>query len=255
MLLAVDIGNTNVVAGLLDGDLVARVVRLATVRDEAPEAAGRRLLEALSADERARVRAAVVASVIVPLGPIWADALAQALGVAALLVDHRTDTGVRLAVEHPEQVGVDRYVNLAALAHLGVGVLVVDCGTATTFDVLSPNGEFLGGTIAPGMAISAEALASRAPRLPPVPLSAPPRAIATNTLEAIRSGVAFGYAGLVEGLIARMRAEAGFPLRVYATGGLAATLAPLCPSFEVVDPHLTLRGLAAIHARAYASRT
>jgi type III pantothenate kinase len=250
MLLAIDVGNSNVVVARLDGTRVTRVDRLPTVRDETVEAARHRLAGVLSVHERHGIDAAIVASVIVPLAATWAGAIADLLGLAPLVVDHRTPTGVRLAVENPEQVGVDRYVNLAALVDFRAGALVVDCGTATTFDLLSPSGDFLGGIIAPGMAISADALTSRAPRLPPVPLAAPHCAIATNTVDAIRAGVVFGHAALVEGLVARLKREASFPLRVYATGGLAATLAPHCPCFDEHDPHLTLRGLACIHARS-----
>jgi type III pantothenate kinase len=249
MLLAVDIGNSNVVVGILDGDRVVRVTRLPTLREESAASAGTRLVAVLSATERAPIRAGIVASVLPALARTWAEALGDALGVRAEVVDHTTDTGVRLDVESPAHVGVDRYVNLAALTGRGAGALVVDCGTATTFDVLAPDDAFVGGVIAPGMVVCAEALTSRAPRLPPVPIEAPSRAIATNTVDAIRAGVVFGYAALVEGLVARTRGEASFPLMVYATGGLATTLAPHCPSFDVVDPDLTLRGLARIHAR------
>lgn len=249
MLLAIDVGNSNVVVALLDGQLVTHMARLPTVHAESVEAARGRLASALSAQARPVIEAAIVASVIVPLAATWTEAITDLLDITPQVVDHRTTTGVRLAVENPEHVGVDRYVNLAALVDFHAGALVVDCGTATTFDVLSPNGDFLGGVIAPGMAISAGALTSRAPRLPPVPLEAPLHAIATNTADAIRAGVVLGHAALVEGLVARLKREASFPLRVYATGGLAATLAPHCPCFEVLDPHLTLRGLACIHAR------
>jgi type III pantothenate kinase len=259
MLLAVDIGNSNVVLGLLAGHEVTLTARLPTLRDELAGATAGRLREALRGAPLERVRAAIVASVIPSLAAVWATALRETLNVPVRVVDHATDTGVRLSVDHPEQVGADRYVNLAALVGglaktPGVGALVVDCGTATTFDVLAPNGDFLGGAIAPGMAVAAEALTSRAPRLPPVPLEAPPRAVAANTVDAIRSGVVFGYAGLVEGIVARMRRESAFPLRVYATGGLGATVAAHCTCFDVVDPDLTLRGLACIHARLEASR-
>ncbi len=259
MLLAVDIGNSNIVLGRLVAGEVTGTARLPTLREETVSSSEERLVRALGALFPDHVSAAIVASVVPSLAALWASAISKRLHVPVCIVDHSTDTGVRLGVEHPEQVGADRYVNLAALVGElaktpGTGALVVDCGTATTFDVLAPNGDFLGGAIAPGMTVAADALTSRAPRLPEVRLEAPPHAIATTTVDAIRSGSVFGYAGLVEALVARIRREVSFPLRVYATGGLGPTVASHCACFDVVDPLLTLRGLGCIHARLAASR-
>jgi type III pantothenate kinase len=250
MLLAVDIGNSNVVVGLLEGERVVRSARLETLRNEDAAAAEGRLAHALTDADRSAVAGAIVASVLPDLGRVFAAALRALTGVEVVLVDHATPTGVLLDVDEPERVGADRYVNLAALVGRGhEGAIVVDCGTATTFDVLTPDGRFVGGAIAPGLATNAEALRARAPRLPPVPLSAPAAAIGRNTIDALRSGVVLGYAAMVEGMLARMRSEIRFPVRVYATGGLAPLLAPHCPSIDVLDTDLTLRGLARIHAR------
>lgn len=248
MLLAVDIGNSNVVVGLLQGERVVRTARLETLPHEDAAAAEGRLVRALPSAERSVVTGGIVTSVLPDLGLVFASALRALTGVEVVVVDHATDTGVVLDVEEPERVGTDRYVNLAALVGRGhEGAIVVDCGTATTLDVLTPDGRFVGGAIAPGLGIHAEALRTHAPRLPPVPLSAPPAAIGRNTLDALRSGVVLGYAAMVEGLLARMRSELPFPVRIYATGGLAPLLAPQCPSFDVLDTDLTLRGLARIH--------
>ena len=250
MLLAVDIGNTNVVLGLLEGERVVRSARFETLRNEDAASAEARIARALSDSERGAVTGAIVATVLPVLGPVFSGALRALAGVDVVLVDHATPTGVLLDVDEPAQVGADRYVNLAALVGRGKeGAIVVDCGTATTFDVLTPDGRFIGGAIAPGLGTTAEALRARAPRLPPVPLTAPEASIGRNTIDALRSGILLGYAAMVEGLVGRMRSELPFPVRVYATGGLAPLLAPQCPSVDVLDTDLTLRGLARIHAR------
>ncbi len=250
MLLAVDIGNTNVVIGLLEGERVVRGARFETLRQEDAARAQARLAAALTVEERAALTGAIVASVVPALAPVFAAAAGALAGVAAVVVDHTTSTGVLLDVDAPAEVGADRYVNLAALVGRGSeGAIVVDCGTATTFDVLTPDGRFVGGAIAPGLGTTAEALRARAPRLPPTPLAAPGAAIGRNTVDALRSGVVLGYAAMVEGLLARLRSELRFPVRVYATGGLAPVVAPLCPSVDVLDVDLTLRGLARIYAR------
>jgi type III pantothenate kinase len=250
MLLAVDIGNSNVVLGLLEGERVVRSARIETLRQEDAARAEARLAGALTEDERGALTGAIVASVIPPLAPVFAAAAGALARAEAVVVDHTTSTGVLLDVDAPAEVGADRYVNLAALVGRGgEGAIVVDCGTATTFDVLSPDGRFVGGAIAPGLGITADALRTRAPRLPPTPLTPPPSAIGRCTLDALRSGVVLGYAAMVEGLLSRMRSELPYPVRVYATGGLAPLLSPCCPSIDVLDTDLTLRGLARIHAR------
>jgi type III pantothenate kinase len=250
MLLAVDIGNTNVVLGLLEDERVVRSARIETLRQEDAARAEARLAEAITAEERAALTGAIVASVIPSLATVFGVAAGALAGAEAVVVDHATPTGVLLDVDAPAEVGADRYVNLAALVGRGSGgAIVVDCGTATTFDVLTPDGRFIGGAIAPGLGTTADALRTRAPRLPPAPLTAPEAAIGRNTIDALRSGVVLGYAAMIEGLLARLRSELPFPVRVYATGGLAPLLVPQCPSIDVLDADLTLRGLARIHAR------
>ena len=255
MLLALDIGNSNIVLGLLDGDDVRFKERLETRPREDAARARARLEQVLPPKERATIDGVVLATVVLPLAPVFAEALEALTGKPVLVVDHLTSTGVRLDVDAPAEVGADRFVNLAALVGRGTeGALVVDFGTATTIDVLSPDDAFLGGAIAPGLATTADALRARAPRLPAVPLSVPASAIGRNTTDALRVGVVLGYAALIDGLISRMRSELPFPVRVYATGGLAPFVASHCASIDVVDEDLTLRGLARIHARSSRER-
>ena len=155
-----------------------------------------------------------------------------------------------ILAENPREVGADRIVNsVAAYEREKMGLIVVDFGTATTFDVVSPKGEYLGGVICPGIQISADALFTRAARLPRVEITRPPRTLGRNTVHAMQSGIVFGYVGLVDGLVARLREEMTFPCKVYATGGLARVIAPESRSIEVVDDHLTLDGLRSLWER------
>ncbi len=250
MILAIDIGNSNVVLGLIDKDIVGRRERLETLRQEDATRAGERVARVISSAERDSIEEVVIASVVPSLGAVFADALSALIAKPVLVVDHETDTGVRLDVDAPAEVGADRFVNLAALVGRGHGgAIVVDFGTATTFDVLSPDDAFLGGIIAPGLVTSAEALRARAPRLPHVPLSLPASVVGKNTVDALRAGVVTGYVAMVEGLLHRMRDELPFPVRVYATGGLSAVVAGHCKGIDVIDEDLTLRGLGRIATR------
>jgi type III pantothenate kinase len=170
------------------------------------------------------------------------------LGKTALVIDSKLKTGVLIRTDNPAEVGADRIVNAMAAHRLyGGPCVVIDFGTATTFDAVSSEGDYLGGAIAPGIGTSAEALFLRAAKLPRIELSAPPRAIGTNTTHSMQSGVMYGYAGLVEGLVARFRKELGPDMKVIATGGLAPVLARLTDVFQVVNPDLTLDGLRMIY--------
>jgi type III pantothenate kinase len=183
-------------------------------------------------------------------------------------VSSASDTGIALAVERPHEVGVDRIVNVAAARQqallaagldprvggvLEAGAIVVDLGTATTLDCVSPAGDFVGGVIVPGMRVSFDALVARTAKLPDVELVAPSQVLGKNTVHALQSGIVHGYASLVDGLVAKLRAELPFECRVLATGGLASVIARHASSIERVDPDLTLRGLLFIHERALAA--
>ena len=189
-----------------------------------------------------------MASVVPPLTGKLARACRDYLGVEPLNVDAGVKTGVRIRYENPRAVGADRIVDAAAVQHLyGGPACVVDFGTGTTFDAISEGGDYLGGAIAPGVGVAAEALFTRAAKLPRVDLDRPPNVIGRNTAHAMQSGLLFGYVGLVEGMVARFRAELGPRTRVVATGGLAEVVASETRVIDVVDPWLTLHGLRIVY--------
>jgi len=183
-----------------------------------------------------------------PLTPVFQQVCRTYLGQTPLVVDAGVRTGLRIRYDNPRDVGADRVVAAAAVRVLyGVPACVVDFGTATTFDALSAEGDYLGGAIAPGIGIAARALFERTAKLPRVELTQPPSVIGRNTPHAIQSGLVFGYAGLVEGMVARFKAELGPETRIVATGGLAEIMAGETDVIDVVDPWLTLHGLRVVH--------
>ncbi|CAN5231216.1 type III pantothenate kinase [soil metagenome] len=191
-----------------------------------------------------RIDALVLGSVVQPLTLSFKRLADRYLGGRALVIGPGVRTGVRLRVDNPSEVGADRIANtLAAHRRYGGPAVFVDFGTSTNLDVVSAEGDFLGGAFAPGLEVSAESLFGRASRLFRVPLSAPKDAIGKNTADCLRSGIVFGYVGLIEGLVARIAAELPSVPRVVATGGLASTISPLTPAIERVDDDLTLEGL------------
>jgi type III pantothenate kinase len=251
-LLTIDVGNTNTVLGLFEGDELRVHWRLATRREQTDDEYGIlvRSLFASAAIETSGLAGAAIASVVPPLTPAMASLCRKHFGVEPLVVGPGTRTGMAVLYDPPGDVGADRIVNaVAAYAGHGGPIVVVDFGTATTFDVVTKRGEYLGGVICPGIGISADALFQRAARLPRVEVRHPGRVIGRTTVGSIQSGLYFGYAALVEGLLARILAELKGPARVIATGGLAELLAREVPAIEVVDPSLTLTGLRLIWER------
>jgi type III pantothenate kinase len=252
MLLTIDVGNTNTVLGVFEGVELRVHWRLTTRREQTADEYGIlvRNLFATSGLDPARVDAVALASVVPPLTPVLVALARQYLGHEPLVVGPGVKTGMPILYEPPGDVGADRIVNgVAAFAAYGGPAIVVDFGTATTFDVVTKRGEYAGGVICPGIGISADALFQRAARLPRVDVCHPGRVIGRSTVLSMQSGLYFGYAALCEGLIARIRAELAEPARVVATGGLAETLAAEIPSIEAVDPVLTLTGLRLIWER------
>lgn len=251
MLLVVDIGNTNTVLGLhRDGEWIAHW-RIASDRAEMPDEYAVLLRNLFDFEELswADVSGVALASVVPPLTGTFVEMCRRYLGHDPLVVTPAVKTGVRVLTDHPAEVGADRIINaLAAYRLHGSPAIVVDFGTATTFDAVSAEGDYLGGAIAPGLGIAAEALFSRTAMLPRIQLIAPPAAIGRNTVHAMQSGLILGYVGLIEGLVARIRAELGGQAKVIATGGLAPALARETDVIEVVDPMLTLKGLRLIYA-------
>lgn len=248
MLLAIDAGNTNVKLGVFRGADLAAQWRLAIDREEYG-AEIRSLLERDGLDLK-QIEGIAICSVV----PQLDESLKRMAGIyfelTPLFVDHTTDTGLKILYDSPSELGADRIVDsAAAVAKYGAPCVVVDCGTATTFNAVNAAHEYLGGVIAPGIMISAEALFSRAAKLPRVEIKRPDKIIATSTTGAMQSGLYYGYAGLVDGVLSEMIAELGSQPRVIATGGLAPLIAGGSKFIEEVDRTLTLDGLRLIYER------
>ncbi len=252
MLLVVDIGNTNTVLGLYEGDRLRADWRLSTHHSRTPDEWGIELagLFALRGIAREVVDAAIIYSVVPPLTGILVEMIQGHFGVEPLIVGPGVNNGIRILYENPQEVGADRIVNsVAALASVGGPAIVIDFGTATTFDYISAKGEYVGGVITPGPGISLEALYQRAAKLYRVEMTKPPRVVGRNTVHAIQSGIIFGYVAMVDGLVRRIQQENGVKARVLATGGFAELLAPESETIEEVDEFLTLDGLRILHER------
>lgn len=252
MLLVMDVGNTNIAIGLYDGDRLRHQWRLATHKERTPDEYAITVLQcfALEGVAPSAVSAAVLASVVPPLTPTFVDLCRVRFGTAPLVVGPDTDTGITIRYENPSDVGADRIVNaVAAHTRFKRAAIVVDFGTATTFDYVTANGEYLGGAIAPGIGIAAEALVQRTSRLPRIEITRPPSVIGRTTNVAMQAGLVFGYAGLVDEIVTRMARETGSDPAVVATGGLAGLIAPETRTIKEIDEFLTLDGLRLIHAR------
>jgi type III pantothenate kinase len=257
LLLTIDAGNTNTVLGVHRGAELIAHWRLTTRREQTADEYGilvRNLFASSNLDPQ-KIAGVALASVVPPLTSVLVTLSRQYLGQDPLVVEPGVRTGMPILYEPPSDVGADRIVNgVAAFAAYGGPVIVVDFGTATTFDVVTKKGEYAGGVICPGIGISADALFQRAARLPRVDIRNPGKVIGRSTVGSIQAGLYFGYAAMVEGIIGRIRAELAEPTRVVATGGLAESLAADIPSLEAVDPVLTLTGLRLIWERNRSSR-
>lgn len=253
MLLAIDIGNTNITLGVFDGDALSATWRLSTERSKTSDEYSATLMQMLQLRDMAQqhIDAVALCSVVPPLTPTFVDLCKTHFGVDPLVVGAGTKTGVRILYDNPRDVGADRIVDAAAALRLyGGPVIVVDIGTATVFDAVTANGDYLGGAIAPGMVIASDALFSSTSQLRRVELVAPATAIGRNTIHAIQSGVVLGYADLVRGMVARFDAELGGGAKVVATGGLAHILEAEAGVFDDINPDLTLMGLMLIQGMA-----
>jgi len=246
MLLTIDIGNTNITLGLYQGKTLGPRWRLATVHDRMPDEYGLQFIGLLAhaGHDPAELTGICLASVVPPLTGRIIEACRHYIHQDALVVDAGVKTGVRIRYEDPRAVGADRIVDAAAVQQLyGGPACVVDFGTGTTFDAISAEGDYLGGAIAPGIGIAAEALFMHTAKLPRVDLLRPPSVIGRNTVHAMQSGLLFGYVCLVEGMVARFRGELGPDMKVIATGGLAEIVARETDVFQIIAPWLTLDGL------------
>lgn len=250
MLLAVDVGNTNIALGVFDGERLLADYRLHTDDRATGDELGVLVTDLLARSDVAPddVHAVAVSNVVPTLQRAVERVSRGYFNREPMTLGPGVRTGIRIRVDDPREVGADRIANAVAARHLyGVPAILVDFGTATTFDAISADGDYLGGAIAPGIQISHDALVRHAALLRRVELVAPPAAIGRNTTSSMQAGIVFGYVGLVEGLVTRFRAELGGEARVIATGGTAEQLAPLISSIELVDERLTLTGLRLIY--------
>jgi len=254
MLLALDIGNTNITLGVFDGERLAATWRLSTDHAKMPDEYSVTLTQLLQLRGLtvSDVDAVALCSVVPPLTPAFVELCRGFLGVEPLVVGAGTRTGIRILYDNPRDVGADRIVDAAAAMKLyGGPVIVVDMGTATVFDAVTADGDYLGGAIVTGMTIAHDALFSNTSQLRRVELVSPETAIGRNTIHAIQSGIVLGYADLVRGMVARFDRELGGGAKVVATGGMAHIIEKEAGVFDDVNPDLTLTGLRLIHELAH----
>jgi type III pantothenate kinase len=252
MLLVVDVGNTQTHFGAFRESELVEHWRFSTVRDSTADELGAALralldLRGMRMDD---LHASIVSSTVPQLGPEWAAMAERYLGHRMLVVGPGVKTGMALRYDNPREIGADRLVNaVAAYDRIKDACIVVDFGTAITYDPVSANGEYLGGIIAPGIEISMEALTERAAKLPKIDLGPPRQLIGKTTVDAIRSGVIYGFAGQVDAIVRRLRAELGDEAATIATGGLAGAIVPFTETIDETDDLLTLTGLRLLHER------
>lgn len=252
MLLGIDVGNTQTVIGVFIDDELEDYWRISTERERTADEIALTLggFLAFVGHSLTQVNGMIISSVVPEMTSALVRMAREILGLEPLVVDSSTDTGVPVLYEDPRQVGADRLVNAVAAVHkYGAPCIVVDFGTATTWDAIDSEGRYLGGTIAPGVEISADALFRHAARLSRVELMAPGNAIGRNTVESVQSGIINGTAGQVDRLVELFKEQLGEDSRVIATGGLAEAVVEKCRTIEVLDPLLTLDGLKLIYKR------
>lgn len=252
MLLVIDVGNSNTVLGVYRGDDLTHDWRIATDKDRTVDeyAILIKNLFAFSDISFDQLSAIIISCVVPPMQSALEALCHKYFNLTPLMVGPGVKTGMPIQYDNPKEVGADRIVNaVAAFDKWHCAMIVVDFGTATTFDVVSAAGEYLGGAIAPGIGISAEALFARASKLPRVEFARPPQVVAKNTVASMQSGIFYGYVGLVEGIVGRIRQEVGQPLKVIATGGLATSIAEASEMVDSVEPFLTLEGLKLLYQR------
>jgi type III pantothenate kinase len=249
MLLAIDIGNTNITLGLYKQEELIAKWRMASTYERMPDEYGLQMAGFLNHHQTKaeQLHGIFIVSVVPPLTDKIAEACRNYLGIKPLIFNHKMKTGVELLYENPTSIGADRIADaVAAKVYYSLPACIIDFGTATTFNAVTRNAEYLGGAIAPGINISAEALFEHTAQLPKVNLAIPNGAIGRNTVHAMQSGLIFGYVGMVEGMIKRFKDELGQDTTIIATGGLANLISELIPAIDHVDQWLTLNGVRLI---------
>ena len=252
MLLAVDIGNSNISIGCIRDDEILFEVRIATDRARTSDQYGVEIQNMLEANgvHREDIHDCIISSVVPPVfNSVWAGVY-KMIGRRPMVVEADMDTGLEICLDMPSQVGADRIVMaVAALESYSAPLILIDMGTATTIEVVEPGGRYMGGVIIPGVRVSLDALTSRTAQLPAISLGRPGKVVATNTADCMRSGVMYGNACMLDGMIDRMCQELGHEATVVATGGLAPFVTPLCRHEIILEPELLLRGLNALYKR------
>lgn len=252
MLLVIDIGNTHTVLGLFRPEQQECLYHWRCASDrrktEDEYAVILRDMLAMAEVKFSDIGAVAISSTVPPLVDVWQKFCRKYFNIRPLVISIDIKTGLRIRLDNPREIGPDRIVNsVAGRAKYGNSLIVIDLGTATTFDCVSAAGDFLGGVIAPGLAVSADALCNSTARLPRVEFDVPDKALATNTVKALQSGLVYGFAGLLDGIVRRLKAEMGGEVKVIATGGLSSTIARAAETVDIVDAMLTLDGLRILY--------
>jgi type III pantothenate kinase len=252
MLLVIDVGNSNTVVGVFDGEKLVQNWRVRTVANHTVDEYGMLIYSLYKSSKISAksIRDIIISCVVPPMLNILEPLCEKYFHIKPLIVEPGIKTGMPIHYDNPREVGADRIVNaVAAFEKYRTDLIIVDFGTATTFDYVSAKGEYMGGCIAPGIVISSEALFEKASKLPRVEIKKPKTLIAKDTISSMQAGIIFGYAGLVDGIVGRMKAEAQSNPKVVATGGLASVIAAETEFIDIVDENLTLEGLRLIYLK------